>query len=138
MSLHKQIKKSALSVVGSAAVMVSCATAPVVEQKPVVAPVAVAEPSLQDKFQMAVKAFDAGNYAEAQSGFEMLAQKAPQHAQLHYNLGVVFEKQGNLAKAQAAYEQALKLAPGHKPSLLNLGKVYRLQDKFAQSISLYE
>jgi tetratricopeptide (TPR) repeat protein len=110
-----------------------------VKPDPVVtAPPKAKEKTVQDVFNEAVAAFDAGKLDEARAGFQKVADKVPGNVALQFNLGVIAERQGKLGEAVAFYEAANKLDGKHKPTLLNLGRALRLQDKFAQAIALYE
>src|SRR5688572_29393550 len=101
-------------------------------------PAAVAkERSPQEWFKEGVAQFDAGKLDESRAAFEKVLAKEAKLAAVHYNLGVVAERQGRLSDAQKAYEEARKLDPAHRATLLNLGKVYRLQDRFKDAIALY-
>jgi Flp pilus assembly protein TadD len=92
----------------------------------------------RERFAQAVAAFDAGDYARAEEGFQEVLHRAPQSLNAQFNLGVIAERQGRLAEAQAAYEKVRFLDAGHVPTLLNLGRLYRVQGKYAEAISLYE
>ncbi|OJH39038.1 tetratricopeptide repeat protein [Cystobacter ferrugineus] len=92
----------------------------------------------RERFAEAVAAFDAGDYARAEEGFQEVLHRAPQSLNAQFNLGVIAERQGRLAEAQAAYEKVRFLDQGHVPTLLNLGRLYRMQGKFADAIALYE
>jgi tetratricopeptide (TPR) repeat protein len=58
-----------------------------------------------------IKAFDAGNYAEARKSFEAATKKNPNDAQAFYNLGMACEKLGDKTAAEAAYKSALSVRP---------------------------
>ncbi|WP_043433785.1 tetratricopeptide repeat protein [Cystobacter fuscus] len=122
---------------------VATAEAPVpvqVEAAPAPAPAPADTPAAKarERFAEAVAAFDAGDYARAEEGFQEVLHRAPQSLNAQFNLGVIAERQGRLADAQAAYEKVRFLDAGHVPTLLNLGRLYRMQGKFAEAISLYE
>ncbi|MFY0575848.1 tetratricopeptide repeat protein [Cystobacter fuscus] len=111
-----------------------------VEAPPAPAPAPADTPAAKarERFAEAVAAFDAGDYARAEEGFQEVLHRAPQSLNAQYNLGVIAERQGRLADAQAAYEKVRFLDAGHVPTLLNLGRLYRMQGKYAEAISLYE
>jgi tetratricopeptide (TPR) repeat protein len=58
-----------------------------------------------------IKAFDAGNYAEARKSFEAATKKNPNDAQAFYNLGMACEKLGDKTAAEAAYKSAIAVRP---------------------------
>lgn len=134
----KSIRIAALVIGGTGLVGCTTVKEEVKKEEVVVAPPKPVEKTSKELFAEAVAAFDAGKYDEARAGFEKVAAKVPTNVVLHYNLGVIAEKQGRLADAVTEYEAANKLDPKHKPTLLNLGRAYRLQDKFEQAIALYE
>jgi len=74
-------------------------------------PAAPAEASGSPELASGVKAFDAGNYAEARGAFEAATRKSPRDYQAFYNLGMACEKLGDKAAAEAAYASALALKP---------------------------
>jgi tetratricopeptide (TPR) repeat protein len=100
-------------------------------QKPV-------EKTTKEVFADAVAAYDAGKWADAETGFATVAKKAPNNVVVLFNQGVIAEKLGKLTEAAGFYEAANKIDGKHKPTLLNLGRVYRLQDRFDNAIALYE
>jgi tetratricopeptide (TPR) repeat protein len=58
-----------------------------------------------------IRAFDAGNYADARKSFEGATKKNPGDAQAFYSLGLACEKLGDKAAAEAAYKSALSIRP---------------------------
>jgi predicted O-linked N-acetylglucosamine transferase (SPINDLY family) len=60
-----------------------------------------------------------GRAAEA----EQVLRKAPDDAQVHFNLAVLLERRGQRAEARASYERALAREPGHVEARLNLGAI---------------
>jgi Flp pilus assembly protein TadD len=69
---------------------------------------AAAEPT-SPEFMAGVKAFDAGNFAEARKAFEAAAKKNSNDYQAFVNLGMACEKLGDRTAAEAAYRSALAL-----------------------------
>ncbi|AGC45852.1 hypothetical protein MYSTI_04560 [Myxococcus stipitatus DSM 14675] len=139
--------------VGSAAFMAACATAPT--PKPVTtqakAPPAAPPPpavapqppppkdlTASEEFAAAIKAFEAGNLNGARHGFEMVLAKAPGSLNARFNLGLIAERQGRVEDARGAYEQVLQRDPSHTSSVLNLAAVYRKQERGPEAIALFE
>jgi tetratricopeptide (TPR) repeat protein len=58
-----------------------------------------------------IKAFDAGNYADARKSFEAASKKNANDYQALYNLGMTCEKLADKPAAEAAYKSALALKP---------------------------
>jgi tetratricopeptide (TPR) repeat protein len=137
----KTLRIAALSAIAALGTFSSCT--PVKEEvkpdlKQNLPPPPPPEMSAKERFEQGVAAFDAGKLDEARTAFLKVSEKVPGNAVVHYNLGVIAERQGSVVDAQRYYEETLKLDPKHRPALLNLGKVYRLQDKFEEAIALYE
>ena len=67
-----------------------------------------------------------GEIQEAASCLLKAVSRAPNHAVLHYNLGVIFEGCGRLSEARAFYENAFQIDPAYekaKKSLRNLAEI---------------
>ena len=52
---------------------------------------------------------------------EAVLRRAPDDAQVHFNLGVLLEQRGQAVDAREQYERALRLDPQHAGARLNLG-----------------
>jgi tetratricopeptide (TPR) repeat protein len=63
------------------------------------------------------KALAAGRYDEAERAFEKLAELAPNMAEAHARLGLIYYQQGKFEQAERELRQAIKL----KPALPNTG-----------------
>lgn len=119
--------------------LAACTTTEVKKDKVVVAPTLPPKVETPDEtFALAVKAFDAKKYDEAEALFSKVLEKVPDNVSANYDLGVIAERKGDIARAQKQYEAAHKLDPSHEPTLLNLGKIYRLQLKLDKAMALYE
>lgn len=55
------------------------------------------------------EAFSAGRIDEAAAIFESVAGRAPDLAQVHHNLGLVYRKKGDVARAEAEFRKAVAL-----------------------------
>jgi Flp pilus assembly protein TadD len=64
------------------------------------------------------------SYGKALELFTMAAALKPDHAGVHYQMGVVLGKMGRWNDAARAYETATRLQPEHTESHVNLGFVY--------------
>lgn len=139
--------------VGSAAFMAACATAPTPKpsaaqaKAPSAAPppamVAPQPPPPKDltaseEFAAAIQAFEAGNLDGARHGFDMVLAKAPGSLNARFNLGLIAERQGRVEDARGAYEQVLQRDPSHTSSVLNLAALYRKLERGADAIALFE
>jgi len=82
-----------------------------------------------------LKAFDAGNFAEARTDFESATKKNPNDYMAFVNLGQTCEKLGDAASAEAAYKSALALKPDLDVAASELAALYvadgRIDDAFA-------
>jgi Tfp pilus assembly protein PilF len=71
-----------------------------------------------------LKAFDAGNYAEARTDFEAATKKNPNDYGAFVDLGQVCEKLGDVPSAEAAYKGALAAQPDLEPAAAELATLY--------------
>lgn len=82
-----------------------------------------------------LKAFDAGNFAEARTDFESATKKNPNDYQAFVDLGQTCEKLGDTASAEAAYKSALGIKPDLDAAAAELASLYvadgRIDDAFA-------
>ena len=71
-----------------------------------------------------IRAFDAGNYAEARKSFEAGARKNPNDYEALYNLGLACEKLGDAPAAESAYKAALAVKPELDSAAVALSAIY--------------
>ncbi|WP_321492009.1 BatD family protein [uncultured Desulfobacter sp.] len=71
-------------------------------------------------FVDAVRAYKAGNYADAAAQFESIAQNEVNNPDLFYNIGNAYLKSKDLGRAILWYERAKKLAPSDPDLKFNL------------------
>jgi tetratricopeptide (TPR) repeat protein len=69
------------------------------------------EPAPSADVAVGIKAFDAGNFAEARKSFEAASTKDPRNYEAFFNLGQACEKLGDKIAAEAAYKAALAIKP---------------------------
>jgi tetratricopeptide (TPR) repeat protein len=69
------------------------------------------EPPPTADLMTGIRAFDAGNYADARKAFEAAAKNNPNDYEALYNLGMACEKLGDLPAAESAYKAALAVKP---------------------------
>ena len=69
------------------------------------------EPAPSADVAVGIKAFDAGNFAEARKSFEAASTKDPRNYEAFFNLGQACEKLGDKTAAEAAYKAALAIKP---------------------------
>jgi Flp pilus assembly protein TadD len=83
-----------------------------------------------------IRAFDAGNFAEARRAFEVATHKNPGDAAVLYNLGMACEKLGDRPSAETAYKAALALKPDLETAAEELGALYVDEEKSADAIAV--
>ena len=71
-----------------------------------------------------LKAFDAGNYADARKSFEAATSKNPSDYGAFVDLGQTCEKLGDVPAAEAAYKGALAAQPDLEPAAAELSALY--------------
>jgi tetratricopeptide (TPR) repeat protein len=76
------------------------------------------------EFMEGVKAYNAGNFAEAARFFEAAVQKAPTVADLHVNLALAYFRLNRVPDAVAGLEKAASLAPNDPKVQFQLGSAY--------------
>ena len=95
-------------------------------------------PAVQQEFESAIDALNAGRAEEAARSFLELTRS---HAELggpHANLGIIYRQTGKRAEAVAELEQAVQLNPQQPVFLNQLGISYRQQGQFAKARGAYE
>ena len=69
-------------------------------------------------------------FKKAKFYIERYVDRAPDHMEMHYNLGVIAARENHSQEAVDHYRAALRLHPQHFPSLNNLGVLYLRQNDF--------
>jgi Flp pilus assembly protein TadD len=85
---------------------------------------AAPEPAPSADVDAGIRAFDAGNYADARKSFEAAAKKNPGDYQALYNLGMACEKLGDPPAAESAYKAALAVKPDLDSAAAELSALY--------------
>ena len=67
--------------------------------------------SIEDRYEDAQRALNAGKYREAQEAFEKLAAASPQVAEIHANLGLIYFQERMFEPAVKELRRALQLKP---------------------------
>jgi tetratricopeptide (TPR) repeat protein len=78
-----------------------------------------------------------GRGDQALAAMGKAAALAPDDAQTHYNLGILFKQAQMLPQAEAAYRRALELAPGDANAHYNLAKLLHEGRRLAEAESAY-
>ena len=63
------------------------------------------------------------------------AEKHPDSAAAHYNLGLAYTQRGKVTRAEKAYRRALEIDPDLVEAWVNLGGVLMLQWKFEDCLA---
>lgn len=66
------------------------------------------------------------------------ADETPNDAEVHSNLGVIFQKQKRFNEALIEYQKAEKLNPANINTKINIGTLYQEQKKYNAAISTYD
>jgi Flp pilus assembly protein TadD len=82
------------------------------------------EPTPSAELMAGIKAFDAGNFADARASFEGAVKKAPGNYEAQYNLGMACEKLGDQPAAEKAYKAALAVKPDLDTASAELSAMY--------------
>jgi tetratricopeptide (TPR) repeat protein len=93
------------------------------------------EPAPSAELDAGIKAFDAGNYAEARKSFDAAVKKDKTNYKALFNLGQACEKLGDKSAAEGAYKAALALKPDFDMAAEQLSALYidagRIDDALA-------
>ncbi len=81
-----------------------------------------------------------GNYQEALIEYKNLLNTKIKYtfADVHNNIGVIYEKQGDIKQAKAYYQKAISLNPKFAKPYYNLGNIYYEKGDYEQAIAYYK
>ena len=74
--------------------------------------------------ELAMILIDSGFPKEASQHLVYLITKFPDDSDLHYNLGIAYEKQNLYNRAKESYLKSIELSPQNYDAIYNLGLVY--------------
>jgi tetratricopeptide (TPR) repeat protein len=94
------------------------------------------EPASTPELDAGIKAFDAGNYADARKSFEAATRKAPTNFEAFFDLGQACEKLGDKTAAEAAYKGALAVKPELDAAAAALGTLYIDAGRFDEAVDV--
>jgi len=86
------------------------------------------KPKAQDLLELGKFYYLNGKLPQARKEFERAAEINSKNADVHYNLGLVYESQNDRVNAQDSYERALEIDPKHSLSRKHLNKLIGLKD----------
>ena len=91
----------------------------------------VLSPKAQKETSKGMEALQANKLAEAIKHLEAAHHLAPNHPDLSYMLGMIYEKKGDFVTARKYWDEALQAYPKHLSSLLASGDIALRQDDIA-------
>jgi tetratricopeptide (TPR) repeat protein len=86
--------------------------------------------------QAGIKAFDAGNYADARKAFEAAVKKNPKDFASYQDLGASCEKLGDKVAAEMAYKSAIAIKPDLDTAAANLSALYLDQGRVDDALAV--
>jgi len=110
-------------------VWLSQAQSPATDQYSKVTPAPVGE-ELGDTFREAARQHKAGNLETAARLYQQILNQRPQLAEVHNNLGLIYQAIGNLELAQKEYQEAVRLVPDYALALNNLASFFFLLGQY--------
>ena len=100
-------------------------------------------PGLDRDFQTAVAQYNAGKFAEAAAGLEILVRDVPDSFEAHELLGLVYSGESKDALANPHLEKAVRLKPASAAArtnlaanLVRLGKLEGAQEQLKKAVAL--
>ena len=100
---------------------------PIIERGPVVTEVFAAALALQQ----------AGDISGAVTGYQTLLADGARSAQVHNNLGLLYQEQNRFADAAREYERAIAIDPRHSKAHNNLGVVRMGQARYEDAVAAF-
>jgi tetratricopeptide (TPR) repeat protein len=79
---------------------------------------------IQETFARAMEATRAGRLDEGEALYEEILEKAPNLAEVHFNLGVLYRKKEDWAAAEAEFKKVIELQPDKSDTYSALAAVY--------------
>jgi tetratricopeptide (TPR) repeat protein len=96
------------------ALLLFCLSLPLVAQPTGELPIQTASLSAKENFQLAVREFNNGNLPVAEKHLVEVVKLKPNHAEAHYNLGLVYYQTSRLGLALAHWRTAIDISPSLK------------------------
>lgn len=93
---------------------------------------------VEKRFDTAVQALQAKDYAASEKGFDAVLKQQPRNIGALGNLGIIYSRTNRADKAITVYNRALRFSPDDKAILLNLGLVYLKQEAHAKALPLFK
>lgn len=97
-----------------------------------------ADPSnFQARRELSIILADKGFIEEALGNLQYLVKYFPEDAEIHYNIGILYEKLKDFTSAQKAYKKAIKISP-QDDFYYNLGEVFVELQKWDEAIEAFK
>lgn len=109
---------------------------PEADSLPPAPPVEVPERALA-LYSAALDAMNAGDWIQAQVGFEQLTEQYPSFPGPYVNLAILHRRGDDVEAARAALDRALTIAPDHAVANSELGILHRENGDFAEAEAAY-
>ena len=90
------------------------------------------------RFQKAVQHRIAGEYDEAIEILQVLVAEAPDNADVHHEMGLIFSFRVFMDESIAELERAVELSPKSIKYLLDLGKTHTMYGDYEKAIPVFE
>lgn len=92
--------------------------------------------NFQARRELAILLVNEGFNEEAETNLKYLIKYFPKDEELHYNLGIVYEKLKQFNRARDSYQKAIKLSP-QEDFYYNLGEVFIELEKWDDAINSF-
>jgi tetratricopeptide (TPR) repeat protein len=96
------------------------------------------QPSLQERFQEGVKAFQAGQFQKSLELFQQVHKDRPTHALVNFYLGVTLKALGRSPEAASFLAEALARDPELKETHYHLGVTYYQTKQFEKALAAFQ
>jgi tetratricopeptide (TPR) repeat protein len=95
-------------------------------------------PREREAYRLGRQGFERGDARAARENLERLLPACRDFADVHYMLGVSYEREGDLEAATHSLEEALRINPSYAEAVAALASVYESQGRFDLSCELTE
>jgi len=93
---------------------------------------------IEKKLSLALKDYEKENFKGAQNLYEDIIKIDPQHAEAHFNLGMVFQNLRIFKMAKSFYLKAIKIKSNYVDAYNNLGLIFRELNDLKNAKDSYE
>jgi tetratricopeptide (TPR) repeat protein len=96
------------------------------------------EMDIEKELQSAFEHYQSGNYDLAEEILKRVLDVVPDSAEIHNNLGLVFQMDGKLEQAIEHFQRALELDPESADANYNMGNALKDKKHFEDAIQFYQ